>query len=82
MTFLGLLSPLVATVVGWLALGQHLSLTQLLGALVILSALVVAQLRPGLRPGQKARTAEPAAAGPPEAEQPVPRSPNPTAAAG
>ncbi|MEZ0009341.1 EamA family transporter [Kitasatospora sp. GAS204B] len=81
-TFLGLLSPLVATVVGWLALGQHLSLTQLLGALVILSALVVAQLRPGLRPGQKTRTAEPAAAGPPEAEQPVPRSPNPTAAAG
>ncbi|WP_329584423.1 DMT family transporter [Kitasatospora sp. NBC_01250] len=45
-TFLGLLSPLVATLVGWLALGQSLSPVQLLGALVILAALVLAQVRP------------------------------------
>lgn len=45
-TFLGLLSPLVATAVGWIALGQTLTAVQILGAVVVLTALVVAQRRP------------------------------------
>ena len=44
-TFLGLLSPLVATLLGWLALDQQLTPIQLLGALVVLTALVTAQTR-------------------------------------
>lgn len=43
-TFLGLLAPLVATTVGWLVLGQALGAVQLLGAAVVLAALVVSQL--------------------------------------
>ncbi|MEU1308899.1 EamA family transporter [Streptomyces cinnamoneus] len=42
-TFLGLLSPVVATTVGWLALGQSLSAAQMAGGLVVLGALVAAQ---------------------------------------
>ncbi|MEJ2858030.1 MULTISPECIES: EamA family transporter [unclassified Saccharothrix] len=42
-TFLGLLSPVVATLVGWLALGQDLTVWQVLGAVVVLGSLVVAQ---------------------------------------
>lgn len=42
-TFLGLLSPVVATLVGWLALDQGLTASQVLGAVVVLGALVVAQ---------------------------------------
>ncbi|WP_219466689.1 EamA family transporter [Nonomuraea rhizosphaerae] len=45
-TFLGLLSPLVATTLGWLALGQSLTLAQGAGAVVVLAALVTAQLKP------------------------------------
>ncbi|WP_243639033.1 EamA family transporter [Streptacidiphilus pinicola] len=44
-TFLGLLSPVVATALGWLVLGQSLSPVQLLGGFVVLGALVAAQLR-------------------------------------
>ncbi|MFE6054385.1 EamA family transporter [Kitasatospora sp. NPDC056446] len=47
-SFLSLLSPVVATVLGWLALGQDLSPLQALGALVVLGALIAAQTR---RPG-------------------------------
>jgi probable blue pigment (indigoidine) exporter len=50
-TFLGLLSPLVATLLGWLVLGQELTPWQLLGAAVVLAAVVVAQHRPLLRTG-------------------------------
>ena len=48
-TFLGLVAPLVATAVGWLALRQTMSPAQGVGALVVLTALVVSQLhgRPG-----------------------------------
>ncbi|WFB06013.1 EamA family transporter [Streptomyces sp. LX-29] len=46
-TFLGLLSPLVATVLGWLALDQRLTVLQAVGGLVILGALVAGQLRGG-----------------------------------
>ncbi|MEV4504554.1 EamA family transporter [Streptomyces klenkii] len=42
-TFLGLLSPLVATVLGWLALGQELTVAQGFGAVVVLGSLVAAQ---------------------------------------
>lgn len=42
-TFLGLLSPVVATAVGWLVLGQGLSALQVVGAVVVLAALVVTQ---------------------------------------
>ncbi|WP_350275264.1 EamA family transporter [Kribbella sp. HUAS MG21] len=45
-TFLGLLSPVVATALGWLVLDQHLTALQALGGLVVLAALVAAQLRP------------------------------------
>ncbi|MFI6737024.1 EamA family transporter [Nonomuraea sp. NPDC050451] len=45
-TFLGLLSPVVATALGWLVLGQELTAAQALGALVVLAALVVAQRQP------------------------------------
>ncbi|MCK2238822.1 MULTISPECIES: EamA family transporter [unclassified Crossiella] len=43
-TFLGLLSPLVATLLGWLVLGQQLTPVQGLGGLVVLAAVVTAQL--------------------------------------
>jgi probable blue pigment (indigoidine) exporter len=51
-TFLGLVAPLVATAVGWLALGQSMSPAQGVGALVVLTALVVSQLpaRPATTP--------------------------------
>ncbi|WP_246090672.1 EamA family transporter [Nonomuraea deserti] len=45
-TFLGLLSPVVATALGWLVLGQRLTAAQAFGAVVVLAALVAAQLRP------------------------------------
>ncbi|WP_367135677.1 EamA family transporter [Saccharothrix sp. HUAS TT1] len=44
-TFLGLLSPVVATLVGWLVLDQGLTASQVLGAVVVLGALVAAQVR-------------------------------------
>ncbi|WP_052390147.1 EamA family transporter [Streptomyces sp. NRRL B-24484] len=44
-TFLGLLSPLVATALGWLVLGQGLTALQLLGALLAIGSVVLAQLR-------------------------------------
>jgi probable blue pigment (indigoidine) exporter len=44
-TFLGLLSPVVATALGWLVLDQELTALQGLGGLVVLAALVAAQTR-------------------------------------
>lgn len=49
-TFLGLLSPLVAAAAGWVVLDQRLSTGQLAGAAVVLAALTIAQLAPGTRP--------------------------------
>lgn len=43
---LGLLSPVVATALGWLVLNQTLTPGQVLGALTVLAALVAAQIRP------------------------------------
>ncbi|MGP3964239.1 EamA family transporter [Nonomuraea sp. 3N208] len=45
-TFLGLLSPVVATALGWAVLGQRLTAAQALGAVIVLGALVAAQLQP------------------------------------
>lgn len=42
-TFLALLSPVVAVVAGFLVLGQTLSAIQLIGILVVLSSIIVAQ---------------------------------------
>ncbi|MEV6449303.1 EamA family transporter [Amycolatopsis sp. NPDC051716] len=50
-TFLGLLSPVVATLLGWLALGQRLTPWQLLGAAIVLAAVVTAGRRPLVRTG-------------------------------
>ncbi|WBQ08049.1 EamA family transporter [Kribbella sp. CA-293567] len=44
-TFLGLLSPVVATALGWLVLNQQLTALQLVGGLIVLAALVTAQLK-------------------------------------
>ncbi|MVU79745.1 EamA family transporter [Nocardia sp. ET3-3] len=42
-TFLGLLSPLSATVIGWAALGQSLAPLQVLGMLIVLGGLLLGQ---------------------------------------
>lgn len=44
-TFLGLLSPVVATGLGWLVLDQRLSPAQIVGALIVLGALITAQTK-------------------------------------
>ena len=43
-TFLGLLSPLVATALGWLVLDQGLTAAQLAGGLLVLAAVIAPQL--------------------------------------
>jgi probable blue pigment (indigoidine) exporter len=44
-SFLGLLSPLLATTLGWLVLGQELTAAQALGGLLVLTALTAGQTR-------------------------------------
>ena len=46
-SFLTLLSPVVATVLGWTVLGQSLTPIQSIGFVVALAAVLAAQLRPG-----------------------------------
>jgi probable blue pigment (indigoidine) exporter len=48
-TFLALLSPLVATALGWIALGQDLTPLQALGAVLVLGSVTAAQLQLRLR---------------------------------
>lgn len=57
-TFLGLLSPVVATLVGWLALDQGLTALQVLGAVVVLGALVVAQRQTTQRQTSQGKTTQ------------------------
>ncbi|MFB7616044.1 EamA family transporter [Kitasatospora sp. NPDC056181] len=57
-TFLGLLSPVVATALGWLVLGQDLSPVQGVGAVIVLGSLVAAQ-------NQRPRTTAPESPLPP-----------------
>jgi probable blue pigment (indigoidine) exporter len=45
-TFLALLSPVVATGLGWIALGQQLTPLQALGFLIVLGSVTAVQLRP------------------------------------
>lgn len=59
-TFLGLLSPLVATALGWLALDQELTAAQALGGVVVLAALIAAQTQKAHRARPRPRTADPA----------------------
>jgi probable blue pigment (indigoidine) exporter len=51
-SFLGLMSPVVATLAGWAVLGEVLTGWQLVGMLLALGSLVLAQLpaRPATRP--------------------------------
>jgi probable blue pigment (indigoidine) exporter len=44
-TFLGLLSPVMATTLGWLVLDQRLTTPQAIGGLIVLTALISAQVR-------------------------------------
>jgi probable blue pigment (indigoidine) exporter len=44
-TFLLLLSPVTATILGWLVLDQRLTTPQVIGGLIVLAALVTAQIR-------------------------------------
>lgn len=46
-SFLALLSPLVATTIGWLALDERLSPLQALGAILVLVAVITPQIRIG-----------------------------------
>ncbi|MFD3510442.1 EamA family transporter [Nocardia sp. NPDC058666] len=63
-SFLGLLSPISAAVIGWIALGQALTVLQIVGLAVALSGTVLAQIpaksvprdpgtRPVVRPGRE-----------------------------
>jgi probable blue pigment (indigoidine) exporter len=61
-TFLSLLSPVVAVLAGWLVLGQSLSLGQVAGAAIILAAVLTVTLKPPAR-SQQTDPLEPAAAG-------------------
>lgn len=59
-SFLALLSPVVATALGWLVLGQDLTPLQVLGALVVLGSLVAAQRqRPRTADAARPEPAEP-----------------------
>lgn len=42
LSFLGLLSPVVAVLVGWAALGQALAVGQILGGIIVLASLLIA----------------------------------------
>lgn len=69
--FLALMSPVVATVAGWLVLGQQLTPLQLLGALLALAGLVGGQL-----PGRARTAGEPGRrSGRPRAVRPRRRTP-------
>ncbi|MGW2375735.1 EamA family transporter [Kitasatospora sp. NPDC001683] len=63
LSFLSLLSPVVATLVGWLTLGQDLSPLQALGAVVVLGSLIVAQTQRARPLTTAAAPAGPAPAG-------------------
>lgn len=55
MSFLGLLSPAVAAVLGWLVLDQRLTAAQIAGFALALSAIVAAQLSPPQRKNRRTR---------------------------
>jgi probable blue pigment (indigoidine) exporter len=61
-SLLGLLSPIVATLTGWLVLDQRLTAAQVVGAALVLAALGVGQRPPRAVPAPAAGAAEVAAA--------------------
>ncbi len=73
--FLGLLAPVVAAGLGWLVLGQSLTPAQLLGAGLVLGAVVAGQVlaRPGSGPGPSGETLP--GAGSSGGERPLPAAP-------
>jgi probable blue pigment (indigoidine) exporter len=58
LSFLSLLSPVGAALIGWLALSQDLSPLQVLGLLLALAGTVLGQLRPAAQPAAR-RTSAP-----------------------
>lgn len=63
-TFLGLLSPVMATLLGWLVLDQRLTTPQVIGGLIVLAALTSAQLKRRLPiPARQSRPSHRATAG-------------------
>lgn len=76
-TFLGLLSPVVATALGWLALGQDLSLVQAFGAVIVLGSLVAAQTQRPRATATATATEVPAAPAAPAVAEPRPAAHRP-----
>ncbi|MBV7242707.1 EamA family transporter [Streptomyces sp. MW-W600-10] len=77
-SFLGLGSPVVATLLGYLVKGETLSALQLVGMAVILGAVLLGQRPPGPRSGETSRNApgSPAPLAPPEpSTDPAPSAP-------
>lgn len=68
-SFLGLLSPLVATIAGWALLDQTLTAAQLAGAALVLTAVIAPQM-----PTHRDRTTKPAAAVKPHTHTPTTRT--------
>jgi probable blue pigment (indigoidine) exporter len=64
-TFLSLLNPVVAAVLGWVVLDQWLNALQLLGALVVLASVVLGQQATLDRLGRRPRTPAAPVASPP-----------------
>ncbi len=54
-SFLGLLSPVVATVAGWVVLNERLSATQLVGGGVVLVAVIISQTSPSATQSRRFR---------------------------
>ena len=74
-SFLGLLSPLTATIAGWALLGQRLSALQFAGAMLVVAAIGAPNLPHRCRPGQRSPAPSVEAARPdPQATCPTPRS--------
>jgi len=65
-SFLSLTSPLVATILGWVALGESLAVPQIIGALIVVGAVALIQASPP-RPAQ----APPGEAADPRAAEPA-----------
>ncbi len=72
-TFLGLLSPVTATALGWLALEQQLSPLQLAGALIVLGSIIAGQTaRPASGRTAATPTRPPSAAVPARSDRAAP----------
>ena len=52
-TLLGLFSPVIAAIAGWVVLGQSLSLTQFTGMAIVLSSIWIAMFSRGTEKAEK-----------------------------